>query len=458
MSLQVSPMVPIPTETARVAHAAFPKGTLCLQIRDRLGPLYEDAQFVALFSHTGQPAEAPARLALVLILQFAEGVSDRQAAEAVRGRIDWTYALALDLTDPGFDASVLSEFRTRLVQGGAAALLLEPLLQQLEAHDLLKARGTQRTDSTHILAAIRTLNRLELVGATMRYALNRLAVAAPAWLQAHLHSAWGERYSHRVEHYRLPTTDAERQQLAATIGADGFVLLQAAYAPEAPPAVREAPAIEVLRQIWIQQYYGPGDPPRWRQEPDVPPAAQLIHSPYDLDARSSIQYGSAWVGYKAHATETCDDETPHGITHVETTPATTPDDHMLEPIHAALATQARLPREHLVDCGYTDAATLVESAHNYGVHIVGPVAADPSWQAREGTGYDQSAFTMHWAAHTATCPHGKQSRKWQPERDVAGQEVIKIRFAHKDCRACPVRAAWTRAHTEPRTLTVRTQV
>jgi transposase len=451
-------MVPIPAETARVAHAAFPKGTLCLQIRDTLGPLYADAQFAALFSPTGQPAEAPARLALVLILQFAENLSDRQAADAVRGRIDWKYALGLELTDPGFDASVLSEFRTRLVHGGAEALLLEPLLRQLEAHDLLKARGTQRTDSTHILAAIRTLNRLELVGETMRYALNRLAVAAPAWLQAHRHPTWGERYGHRVENYRLPKAETERQQLAAAIGADGFTRLRAAYAPEAPPAVREAPAVEVLRQIWVQQYYGPDDPPRWRQEPDVPPAAQLIHSPYDLDARYSLQHGSAWVGYKAHATETCDDDTPHVITHVETTPATTPDDNMLEPIHAALAARARLPREHLVDCGDTDSETLVRSAQDYGVHSVGPVAADPSWQAREGTGYDQSAFTINWEAHTATCPHGKQSRKWHPERDMTGQEVIKIRFAKKDCLACPVRAACTRAHTEPRTLTVRTQV
>src|SRR5262249_59190389 len=133
------------------------------------------------------------------IVQCAESLSDRQAAEAVRGRIDWKYALALERTDSGFDASVLSEFRTRLVHGGAEHLLLEPLLQQLEAHDLLKTRGTQRTDSTHILAAIRTLNRLELVGETMRYTLNRLAAAAPAWLQAHLHPTWGNRYCHRVE-------------------------------------------------------------------------------------------------------------------------------------------------------------------------------------------------------------------------------------------------------------------
>jgi transposase len=250
-----------------------------MQMRDTLGLLYEEDQFAALFSSTGQPAEAPARLALVLVLQFAEGLSDRQAADAVRGRIDWKYALALELTDPGFDASVLSEFRTRLIQGGAEHLLLEPLLRRLEERDLLKARGTQRTDSTHILAAIRTLNRLELVGETMRYALNRLAVAAPAWLRVHMQPAWGERYSHRVENYRFPTADADRQQLATAIGADGFVLLQAAYAPDAPPEVRWLPAVEVLRQIWLQQYYGASNPPCWRHEPDVPPAAQLIHSP-----------------------------------------------------------------------------------------------------------------------------------------------------------------------------------
>jgi transposase len=376
----------IPEDTVRVAHAAFPKGNVFMRMHDELGPLYRHPQFATLFSHTGQPAEDPARLALVLVMQFAEGLSDRQAADAVRGRIDWKYALVLELTDPGCDASVLREFRTRLLHGGAEPLLLETLLTLLRERGLLKARGTQRTDSTHVLGAIRTLNRLELVGETMRYALNRLAVVAPAWLRAHMPPAWLERYGSRVENYRFPKADTERQRLAATIGADGFALLQAAYAPDASPDVRTALAVEVLRQVWLQQYYGPEDPPRWRQASDVPPSAQLLHSPDDLEARYSIKRGSAWVGYKAHATETCDDDTPHIITPVEPTPATTPDDHMLETIHAALAEKALLPQDHLVDCGYTDAETFVTSAQDYGVTIVGPVAADPSWQAREGTG------------------------------------------------------------------------
>ena len=141
MSMRASLGSPIPEETVRIAHAAFPKGNVFMQMRDALGSLYSDAQFAGLFSHTGQPAEEPARLALVLVRQFTEGLSDRQAANAVRGRIDWKYALALELTDPGFDASVLSKFRTHLIQGKVEHLLLETMLTLLQERSLLKARG-----------------------------------------------------------------------------------------------------------------------------------------------------------------------------------------------------------------------------------------------------------------------------------------------------------------------------
>ena len=146
-----------------------------------------------LFSHTGQPAEAPARLALVLVLPCAEGRADRQAADAVRRRIAWQSALGLELTAPGCDSSVLREFRMRLIAGGGEPLLLETMLTALQERGLLTGRGTQRTDSTHLLAAIRALNRLELVGETMRFALNRRAAVAPAWWQAHLQPVGLER-------------------------------------------------------------------------------------------------------------------------------------------------------------------------------------------------------------------------------------------------------------------------
>jgi transposase len=190
MSLHLQEPPSAPEETSRVAQAAFPKGNLCLHIAAVLGPIYKDDQFAALFPRRGQPAEAPGRLALVTVLQYVEGLSDRQAADAVRGRIDWKYALGLSLIDPGFDHTVLSEFRSRLVEGKAEQLLLDTLLKCLQEHDLVKARGRQRTDSTHVLADVRKLNRLERVGETMRAALNELAMMAPDWLQALAPAAW----------------------------------------------------------------------------------------------------------------------------------------------------------------------------------------------------------------------------------------------------------------------------
>jgi transposase len=172
----------VPPETVRVASAAFPKGHRYLQLADELDTLFTDEAFLALFPTHGQPAQPPWRLALVTLLQFAEGLSDRQAANAVRSRIDWKYVLRLELTDAGFDASILSEFRTRLIAGAAEFQLFEILLTWCRDRQLVKARGRQRTDSTHILAAVRALNRIEVVGETMRHALNALAIAAPEWV------------------------------------------------------------------------------------------------------------------------------------------------------------------------------------------------------------------------------------------------------------------------------------
>ncbi len=204
MSLHPEEIPPVPEETRRVAQAAFPHGNVYMRIRDELGTIYDDQLFACLFPTRGQPAASPWRLALITVMQFAEGLSDRQAADAVRSRIDWKYALGLELTDPGFDHTVLSEFQTPLAGGQAEQLLLDTLLAQVRERGLLKARGRQRTDSTHVLAAIRVLNRLELVGETVRHALNSLAVVAPDWLRAQVPPEWFDRYGTRIENYHLP--------------------------------------------------------------------------------------------------------------------------------------------------------------------------------------------------------------------------------------------------------------
>lgn len=136
MSMHPHAIGSIPEETVRVAHAAFPRGNMYLTMRDQLGTLYEDQNFAALFPKRGRPAEAPWQLALVCVFQFVEGLSDRQAAEAVRSRIDWKYVLGLDLADPGFDFSVLSKFRARLLAGSAEMTLLETMLERFKAQGL----------------------------------------------------------------------------------------------------------------------------------------------------------------------------------------------------------------------------------------------------------------------------------------------------------------------------------
>jgi transposase len=290
--------------TTTVARAAFPHGNIYLAMRDTLGTLFTDQDFVDLFSHRGQPAYSPWRLALVTMMQFAEGLSDRQAADAVRARIDWKYALGLDLTDAGFDFSLLSEFRTRLLTGQAEARLLTTLLTRCQDQGFLKPRGQHRTDSTHVVAAIRTLNRLECVGETMRAALNALASVAPVWLRDHLNPQWAERYQQRVQDYRLPKSKTERVRYAEVIGADGFALLNAVYASTAPPELRTLPAVDRLRRIWIQQFAAPCEPVRWRDNAELPPATILIQSPYDEDAHFGIKRATTWTGYKVHLTET----------------------------------------------------------------------------------------------------------------------------------------------------------
>jgi len=455
MSLHPEPLGPIPAETARVARAAFPKGNVYLRMRDELGRLYDDEAFAPLFPRRGQPAAAPWRLALITVLQYAEGLSDRQAADAVRSRLDWKYALGLELTDPGFDASVLSEFRSRLVAGHAESQLLDAMLARFQTAGLLKARGRQRTDSTHVLAAIRALDRLETVGETLRHALNTLASVAPAWLQPHLEPAWRERYGPRFEPYRLPKDPAERTALAEQIGADGFHLLAAVGSAEAPGWLWEVPAVETLRQVWVQQYYAPTAEVRWRPSADLPPAGRAINSPYDRDARYSTKREVHWVGYKVHLTETCEPDAPHLLTHVESTPGTTADVDVLPRIHAALDAKGCAPREQLVDTGYLAAATLVSSAHSHAIRVVGPVLPESTWQARAGAGFAVADFTVEWAARRARCPMGQTSTQWTVTRDRHGHEVIHIGFARAACRACPRRAQCTRARAGPRAITVR---
>src|SRR4051812_44367883 len=270
--------------TARVARAAFPKGNPYLRLRDELGPVFRDGDFADLYPRRGQPALPPWRLALVTVMQFAEDLSDRRAADAVRGRIDWKYALGLELEDPGFDFSVLSEFRGRLTAGGAERLLLDEMLEACKARGLLTARARQRTDSTHVLAATRDLNRLELVGETLRATVNALATVPPEWLRLRVPPEWFDRYPARVEETRLPKGQEARSAHAEVIGGDGYRLLDALRGDAAASWLWQVPAVEVLRRVWLTQFYVDDGRVCWRTAADLAPAGPRVNTPFHAGA------------------------------------------------------------------------------------------------------------------------------------------------------------------------------
>lgn len=456
MCLQAQDFSTVPESTAELARKVLPADHPYLILRDHLGEIYTDERFAALFtSSRGRPAVSPGCLALVLVLEFMENVSDSIAANQVRTRIDWKYLLGLELDDTGFDASVLSEFRQRLLTQGREQELLTVLLEHVAALGLLKKRGRQRTDSTHVLAAVAQLNRLELVGEALHAALESLAVAAPQWLQARVPPAWYSQYGHRFVHHRQPQAKGEREALAQQIAADGAQLLTWCWGQDAPAWLRKLPAVDTLRQIWLQQYCFENGQWRWRSEDEKPPHTERIVSPYDLEARYSRKRMTEWSGYKAHVTETCDPHQPRLITNVETDQAAAPDHQTTAVIHAHLAEQGLLPREHLVDNGYLDAGELVAAHVDHQVALIGPVREDRSWQALAAEGYAAACFVIDWETQQVTCPQGQVSNHWYESQDAYGEATIHVEFKRATCAGCPVQEQCTRGAR--RTLSFRPQ-
>jgi transposase len=472
MSMQPKPWPEVPAATARVAKKAFRAGSLAIRARDELGAWCADVDFAAAYGVRGAPGYSPAQLAMVTVLQFGENLTDRQAADAVRGRLDWKYCLGLALDDEGFDFSVLSEFRSRLVAAGLERVIFDLLLGRLKDLGLVKPGGVQRTDSTHVLGRIRALNRLELAGESVRAALEALAAAAPGWLAGVIDASWQQVYGQRIDGWRLPSSDAKRAELAARYGTDGYLVLDAARAPGAPGWLAGLPAVQALRRVWVQQYYRVidehGEKVIWREAgltgQGLPPGRIRIISPYDLDARYSEKRGKPWRGYKVHLSETCtrppaghggEDSSPcppNLITNVATTEAAVPDAVMTGPVHQMLAASGLAPGEHAADAGYASADLLL-AAQAQGITLLAPLAANTSSQARGG-GYTTDMFTIDWDHQKVTCPQGAISHKWAPVQQ-RNRHVFTVGFAAATCRACPARDNCTSSARNGRQLTLR---
>lgn len=453
MSLPQQTIPSIPRDTARIAQKVFRNGNRYMQMRDTFGTLYTDDIFAECYPKDGQPAVRPWRLALVTVMQFAEGLSDRQAADAVRDRIGWKYALSLELDDVGFDYSVLSEFRQRLLEHQLDSKLLDVMLEAFEGEGLLKARGKQRTDSTHVLGAVRMLNQYELVHETLRHTLNQLAVSAPAWLQRQITPEWFEWYSKQTSNYLLPKKEAERNEWVEHVGRDGAFLLNILFEQARYPELTCLPQVETLRLVWIDNFYYEGDQIRLRPRSSMPAAAQRVASPYDLEVRSCAKRRTIWTGYKVHLTETCDVDQPNLVVNVETRPATEPDHEATAIVHHHLNEAGYLPSEHFVDAGYMSVGQVIEAEQSYGIRLMGPVPDDTSWQALEG-GYESTQFDIDWELQQVTCPQGKVSSSWSDARTRSQRAVVKVKFRRTDCQRCAGLSQCARNREKRRTLTL----
>ena len=448
---------PIPEMTKTVAEAAFPKGNMYMQMRDELGSLYTDDLFVEMYSEEGQPGWSPWRLALVTIMQFAENLSDRQAADAVRARLDWKYALSLELTDPGFHYSILCEFRARLVESKKSQMLLDQILTIFKERGWLKARGRQRTDSTHLLATVRELNQVEVVGESFRYTLNVLATVVPNWLRERLRAEWVERYGERLDEYRLPKEKAEREALLDIIGKDGQYLIECIDRAIDMRWLGEIPAVLILKQIWKQQYKVEDGQIRHRKLKEMPPVREWIRSPFDPEARYGKKRNRHWIGYKVHLTETCDADRPHVITQVETRPAIEQDNQATADIQDQLVKCELCPQQHIADAGYVSAKLILDSQEKHGIDLIGPVHVDPSWQAHTPGAFDATQFQLDWETKSAICPQGHSSVSWYPEKDSHQEPVVRIVFDTQTCLSCPCHSQCSKAKNSGRTLVLRAE-
>jgi transposase len=425
-----SPWV-MPEETGRIGKVLLRENDPYRLIGDRLFEKWKEEEFADLYSSEVKPGYSPVILAFVSVFQFMERLADRQAAQALRMRLDWKYALHLPLEDAGFDFSILSEFRDRLIEGQAEQRVFEKLVEEIRAIGLIKERGKQRSDSIAMLVKVRRLSRIEMVVETLRLAVVAVVEAHREWCEEIIPPSWEDRYGERFVRQRY--SEQEWKEYETNIGDDGMWLLKRLTDGGAPAELQDLPAVQVLGTVWAQQFRAAQGQMVYKDLKKYDGQTQ-IQNPHDPEARYSRKRKFEWLGDKVQVTETEDEGYPHIITDMLATNSNQTDYEELRLIQDRLIECQCKPGEHYVDAGYLSGPNLAHS-RDLEIDLIGPLSEVVTPQDLLPDGITQAQFQMDPERKIATCPQGHQAQN--PSLIV---NTWSFHFPQTVCAACPFHA------------------
>jgi transposase len=421
----------MPEETGRIGQLLLEANNSYRLIGDKLFVKLNEQDFIDLYPRDGQPGLSPVILALVTVFQFIEKLPDRQAAEALRMRMDWKYALHLPLEYAGFNFSVLSEFRDRLIAGEAEGRVFEVLVAQIRAMGLIKEHGKQRTDSIAMLSKVRWLSRLELAVETLRLAVVSLVKVERDWSAGILPPSWEDKYGERFVMQRY--TEKEWKEYEANIGNDGEWLLNRLKDGGAPAGMQELSEVKLLQTVWAQQFREETGKMVFKEVGKYDGHAQIA-TPHDPEARFSRKRHFDWVGDKVQVTDSDDALYPHIITDIVSTESNLTDHEALPDIQDRLEQRQCKPDEHYVDAGYMTGSNLANSKSKQ-IDLIGPLASTVTAQHLIPDGITQAQFQVDIQKKNVTCPQGHQAT-----RIVQIKNGWRFMFSKETCATCPMRS------------------
>lgn len=430
MCLKIQLPWAMPEETQRIGRKLLKANDPYRLMGDQLFGQLHEAEYADLYSAEGKPGISPVILAFVSVFQYLEKLADRQAAAALRMRLDWKYALHLPLEYEGFDFSVLSEFRDRLIAGQAEGRVFEKLVEQIRALGLIKEHGKQRTDSIAMLTKVRRLCRVETVVETLRLAIVAIVDADREWSEEIIPPSWEEKYGERFVRQRY--SEKEWKEYEAKIGEEGQWLLKRLEQGGAPAELQTLPEVQVLKTVWAQQFREEAGQMAYTDLKKYDGHTQ-IQSPHDPEARYSRKRHFEWVGDKVQVTETEDAGYPHIITDIVGTSSNRTDWEALPAIQERLKARACSPAEHYVDAGYMSGPNL-ECSQKKHIDLIGPFPNFVTPQDLLPDGLTQAHFQIDAKNNTVTCPKG-----YVAAHPVPVNNSLSFRFPLKTCAACELR-------------------